>query len=93
MENQHRKISGYRELTQAEIDLMNTIKEMGPKLAALTGTPVRARQAAWLAREGWPFVLGWDGRPRVAREYHDRVLLGRGSRVEPRAVLPNLSEA
>lgn len=26
MENQHRKITGYRELTQAEIDLMNKIK-------------------------------------------------------------------
>jgi hypothetical protein len=27
MENQHRKIKGYRELSQEEIDLMN--KEMG----------------------------------------------------------------
>lgn len=26
MENQHRKISGYRDLSQAEIDLMNRIK-------------------------------------------------------------------
>lgn len=26
MDNQHRKISGYRELSQAEIDLMNRIK-------------------------------------------------------------------
>lgn len=26
MENQHRKISGYRELSQVEIDLMNKIK-------------------------------------------------------------------
>lgn len=26
MENQHRKITGYRELSQAEIDLMNRIK-------------------------------------------------------------------
>lgn len=29
MENQHRKIKGYRELSQAEIDLMNRIKEQG----------------------------------------------------------------
>ena len=29
MENQHRKISGYSELNQSEIDLMNRIKEMG----------------------------------------------------------------
>ena len=30
MENQHRKISGYRELSQQEIDLMNEIKALGP---------------------------------------------------------------
>ena len=30
MENQHRKISGYRELNQSEIDLMNEIKALGP---------------------------------------------------------------
>ena len=35
MENQHRKIKGYRELTQAEIDLMNEAKEMGLALSAL----------------------------------------------------------
>lgn len=29
MENQHRKITGYRELTQDEIDLMNEIKAHG----------------------------------------------------------------
>lgn len=35
MENQHRKISGYRELSQAEIDLMNRIKAFGPQLETL----------------------------------------------------------
>lgn len=35
MENQHRKIAGYRELSQEEIDLMNRIKEFGPQLEAL----------------------------------------------------------
>lgn len=35
MDNQHRKISGYRELTQADIDLMNEIKAEGPRLQAL----------------------------------------------------------
>lgn len=35
MENQHRKISGYSELTQAEIDLMNEVKAIGPQLDAL----------------------------------------------------------
>lgn len=35
MENLHRKISGYRELNQGEIDLMNEIKEKGRELIEL----------------------------------------------------------
>lgn len=35
MENQHRKITGYRELTQEEIDLMNEIKAQGESLDKL----------------------------------------------------------
>ena len=35
MENQHRQIKGYRELTQQEIDLMNEIKTKGVELGAL----------------------------------------------------------
>lgn len=35
MENQHRKIKGYRELSQAEIDLMNRIKAKGAELLDL----------------------------------------------------------
>lgn len=35
MDNQHRKITGYRELDQAEIDLMNEIKAKGAELDAL----------------------------------------------------------
>lgn len=35
MDNQHRKIKGYRELSQDEIDLMNEIKEQGVALDAL----------------------------------------------------------
>lgn len=35
MENQHRKIKGYRELSQEEIDLMNKIKSIGPQLEEL----------------------------------------------------------
>jgi hypothetical protein len=31
MDNQHRKITGYRELTQPEIDLMNEAKELEAK--------------------------------------------------------------
>ena len=35
MENQHRKIRGYRELSQEEIDLMNEIKSKGAELGEL----------------------------------------------------------
>lgn len=35
MENQHRKIKGYRELSQAEIDTMNEIKATGIALGDL----------------------------------------------------------
>lgn len=35
MENQHRKITGYRELSQVEIDLMNEIKALGPQIEAV----------------------------------------------------------
>lgn len=35
MENQHRKIAGYRELSQEEVDLMNRIKAAGANLLQL----------------------------------------------------------
>lgn len=35
MENQHRKISGYRDLSQEEVDLMNRIKAKGTELLQL----------------------------------------------------------
>lgn len=35
MDNQHRKIAGYRELDQETIDLMNQVKEQGAQLDAL----------------------------------------------------------
>lgn len=35
MENQHRKIIGYRELTQEEIDLMNEAKDLAEKCGQL----------------------------------------------------------
>ena len=53
MDNQHRKIKGYRELTQEEIDLMNMIKEKGveleeliEKIDSLTGD--KAADKRWL---------------------------------------------
>lgn len=48
MENQHRQITGYRELSQAEINLMNEVKQKGieleelvDRLRALEGTDKR----------------------------------------------------
>lgn len=35
MDNQHRKIIGYRELTQRDIDDMNKVKELGKFIGAL----------------------------------------------------------
>lgn len=35
MDNQHRKIKGYRELSQEEVDLMNAIKTKGAELLEL----------------------------------------------------------
>lgn len=35
MDNQHRQIKGYRELSQQEIDLMNEIKSKGAELGDL----------------------------------------------------------
>lgn len=35
MDNQHKLIKGFRDLTQVEIDLMNRIKAFGPQLQEL----------------------------------------------------------
>lgn len=35
MDNQHKKISGYRDLTQEEIDQMNALKVVGTQLGLL----------------------------------------------------------
>lgn len=35
MDNQHRKIAGYRDLTQEELDLMNEVKAKGRELGEL----------------------------------------------------------
>ncbi len=49
MENQHRKIKGYRELSQAEIDLMNRIKAKGAELLQLQGELVESLKQAEIA--------------------------------------------
>jgi hypothetical protein len=58
MDNQHQQIKGYRELSQAEIDLMNQIKAK----AAEVGELCQALAAA-SAKPGKPIVSGeLDGR-------------------------------
>jgi hypothetical protein len=53
MENQHRKISGYRELSQEEIDLMNEGKalaqQVGEWVAKLQGMGQTALDQRWVA--------------------------------------------
>lgn len=51
MENQHRKIKGYRELDQEEIDAMNAVKAEGIRLEALIETLANeaAADPRWLS--------------------------------------------
>lgn len=49
MENQHRKITGYRELDQFEIDLMNRIKLVGEDVGKL----VKDLEAVRLLDQRW----------------------------------------
>lgn len=76
MENQHRKIAGYRELTQEEIDLMNRIKQKGAELLQLqaelsgrlsTDDEVK-RVAAQQAQHGTGFDI-YQGASDEAIEY------------------------
>lgn len=50
MDNQHRKISGYRELSQEEIDLMNQIKALGPVIESVVAklAAVEVLDQRWL---------------------------------------------
>jgi hypothetical protein len=49
MENQHRKISGYRELDQDEIDAMNAIKALGPKIEEVIDNMPESSDPRWKA--------------------------------------------
>ena len=42
MDNQHRKIKGYRELSQEEIDTMNRVKELGAEVGELVNEMKRS---------------------------------------------------
>lgn len=53
MDNQHQKISGYRELSQVEIDAMNEIKALaeqaGALVASLRNRPVLSLDQRWIS--------------------------------------------
>jgi molybdate-binding protein len=49
MDNQHKKIKGYRDLSQEEIDLMNRIKELGESTKALLCELIEIRTDQWEA--------------------------------------------
>jgi len=46
MENQHKKITGYRDLSQTEIDLMNQIKGLAEAVGQLTDAMKQGQQTS-----------------------------------------------
>ena len=42
MDNQHRKIKGYRELSEQEIDLMNEVKDLAIKVGVVVDKLMKA---------------------------------------------------
>ena len=63
MDNQHRKISGYRELSASEIDLVNTIKangnDLGEAIETLELTPDVDQRALAIAKTQLQTGLMW----------------------------------
>lgn len=49
------------------------------ELYGLTGRQHADRQVAWLIDRGWPFEVGADDRPRVARAEWERRMLSAGT--------------
>jgi len=58
MENQHKKIKGYRDLSQEEIDAMNEVKELSAKAgelveklkaAEMQNDPVKLHDQRWIS--------------------------------------------
>lgn len=56
MDNQHKHIRGYRDLSQAEIDLMNQIKAQGEQLGIL----VAALRASTALDQRWVSIGATD---------------------------------
>jgi hypothetical protein len=51
MDNQHKKIKGYRDLSQGEIDLMNAFKEVGEALRIMLAevSEIETTDKRWIA--------------------------------------------
>jgi len=49
MDNQHRKIVGYRELSQEEVDSMNVIKDMGKRIDIMLDEMPKDADGRWKA--------------------------------------------
>lgn len=62
MDNQHRQIKGYRELSQVEIDLMNRIKAKGAELLALQAelAGVLSDDVEYLTQAAWRSIEGHE---------------------------------
>jgi hypothetical protein len=72
VENQHRKITGYRELTEVEINAMNVIKARGEQLSQLVddlaNLPNVDKRALAIARTELQTGIMWASRA-VARPW------------------------
>lgn len=62
MKDQHTKITGYRDLSQNEIDLMNRIKAQGAELGALV-RELRARDT--LVDQRWVEIGATDAQTAI----------------------------
>jgi hypothetical protein len=74
VDNQHKKISGYRDLTQDEIDAMNAIKSAEAELASLWQRISAANPGAdrrWLAVARTHFQEGFSAFVRSIAQPED----------------------
>ncbi|MND21565.1 hypothetical protein D3C87_930350 [compost metagenome] len=81
MDNQHRKISGYRELSQEEVDLMNRIKAKGSELLELHAelvAHIKIQRQACVVEEMFVDVIDPDELARLdAAEPHRWAAMGK----------------
>lgn len=61
------------------------------ELKDLTGTPIVARQIAWLRANRWTYQLDVHGRPKIARAHYDEKMGVAGAAQAPAPFLPDWS--